>query len=353
MASHRRGLRPSQWPVRDLLGPDVAPGRLWDARIGAALAGLLACGAAVTVVLTSGGQAVSDQPAEAIGPGPQAGPLPDTVVPAPSVPVPQVPALQVPPPAIALPRLVPAPAGPMVVGPPAVTVPRITPPRSARPHNAAPPRMRQGSTGSTESTARSKEQTLADQVASAIEHREDRPARHRADVGRLRVPAQRPADAAALLDLACADEDRSEGCRPGGRHRAPDSEVEHHVARHHHSHRDHDDRDHRERDRAEHDHDHDGGHRAHDHDDHRSGWSWFETADDDDRSEWSWFDADRDSDEDDGHRTGAHGDERNDEVDEHAVADRDDADRDDAEERDDVSEDDATEHGAEGVADSE
>ena len=337
MASHRRGLRPSQWPVRDLLGPDVAPGRLWDARIGAALAGLLACGAAVTVVLTSGDQAVSDQPAEALGPGPQAGPPSGIVVPAPSVPVPQVPALQVPPPAIALPQLVPAPAGPMVVTPPAVTVPRITPPRSARPHHAAPPRMRQGSTGSA---SRSKEQTLAEQVASAVEHREDRPARHRADVGRLRVPAQRPADAAALLDLACADEDRSEGRRSGGRHRAPDSEAEHHVARHHHSHRDHDDRDHREHDRAEHE---------QEHDDHRSGWSWFETADDDDRPERSWFETDRDSDEDDGHRTGAHGDERNDEVDENAVSDRDDAEEhDDAGGQDTIEDDDA-----EGVADSE
>jgi hypothetical protein len=228
-----------------------------------------------------------------------------------------------------------------VVTPPSVTVPRITPPRSARPPQA-PPRMRQGSTGSA---SRSKEQTLADQVASAIEHREDRPARHRADVGRLRVPTQRPADAAALADLACLDEDRSEGRRSGGRHRAPDSEVEHHVARHHHAHRDHDDRDHRERDHAEHEHEHD-------HDDHRSGWSWFETADDD-RPEWSWFETDRDSDEDDGHRTGAHGDERNDEVDEDAASDRDDAEeRDDAGE-DDAGEDDATEDGAEGAADSE
>ena len=60
MATHRRGLRPSQWPVRDLLGPHGDRGRLWDARIGAALAGLLACGAAVTVVLTSGDTASSD-----------------------------------------------------------------------------------------------------------------------------------------------------------------------------------------------------------------------------------------------------------------------------------------------------
>jgi len=323
MASHRRGLRPSQWPVRDLLGPDVAPGRLWDARIGAALAGLLACGAAVTVVLTSGDQAVSDQPAEALGPGPQAD--------SPSVPVPQVPSPEVPPPAIALPQLVPAPAGPMMVTPPAVTVPRITPPRSARPPHAAPPRMRQGSTGSA---SRSKEQTLAEQVASAIEHREDRPARHRPDVGRLRVPTQRPADAAALVDLACPDEDRSEGRRSGGRHRAPDSEVEHHVARHHPAHRDHDDRDQRERDRAEHE---------HEHDDHRSGWSWFETADDDDRFEWSWFETARDSD----------GDERGDEVDEDAASDRDDAEECDDASEDDATEDDATEDDAEGAPDSE
>jgi hypothetical protein len=287
----------------------VAPGRLWDARIGAALAGLLACGAAVTVVLTSGDQAVSDQPAEALGPGPQAD--------SPSVPVPQVPSPEVPPPAIALPQLVPAPAGPMMVTPPAVTVPRITPPRSARPPHAAPPRMRQGSTGSA---SRSKEQTLAEQVASAIEHREDRPARHRPDVGRLRVPTQRPADAAALVDLACPDEDRSEGRRSGGRHRAPDSEVEHHVARHHPAHRDHDDRDQRERDRAEHE---------HDHDDHRSGWSWFETA--------------RDSD----------GDERGDEVDEDAASDRDDAEECDDASEDDATEDDATEDDAEGAPDSE
>jgi len=349
MASHRRGLRPSQWPVRDLLGPDVAPGRLWDARIGAALAGLLACGAAVTVVLTSGDQAVSDQPAEALGP--QAAPLPDAVVPAPyvpapQVPVPQVPAPQVPPPVLAVPQLVPAP-GPMVVSPPSVTVPRIAPPRAARPHSAAPPRMRQGSTGSAE---RSKEQTLAEQVATAIEHREDRPARHHhADRRRPRVPAPRPADAAALLDLACADEHRSDARRSGGRHRAPDSEVEHHADRHHRSHRshrDHDDRDHRDRDRDRDHGDRDDDHDHADHDD-KSGWSWFETADDD-RPEWSWFETDRDSDEDDDHRAEAHREERNDEVDEDSAADRD-----DAEERDDASEEDTTEHGAEGVADSE
>ena len=67
MSTHRRGVRPSQWPVRDLLGPENGRARFWDARVGAAAAGLLACGAAVTVVLSSGSRAVSDQPLEAPG----------------------------------------------------------------------------------------------------------------------------------------------------------------------------------------------------------------------------------------------------------------------------------------------
>ena len=67
MSTHRRGARPSQWPVRDLLGPENGRARFWDARVGAAAAGLLACGAAVTVVLSSGSRAVSDQPLEAPG----------------------------------------------------------------------------------------------------------------------------------------------------------------------------------------------------------------------------------------------------------------------------------------------
>ena len=108
MATHRRGLRPSQWPVRDLLGP-ADRGRLWDARIGAAVAGLLACSAAVTVVLTSGDTAASDAPPETPQPGPLALPPPAAVDPAPAVP----PALKLPPPPAALPGppVPPAPAG--------------------------------------------------------------------------------------------------------------------------------------------------------------------------------------------------------------------------------------------------
>ena len=86
MATHRRGLRPSQWPVRDLLGPDAERGRLWDARVGAAVAGLLACGAAVTVVLTSGETAASKAPTPAPQPGPLALPAPPPAVSAPGHP---------------------------------------------------------------------------------------------------------------------------------------------------------------------------------------------------------------------------------------------------------------------------
>jgi len=121
MATHRRGLRPSQWPVRDLLGPDGDRGRLWDARIGAALAGLLACGAAVTVVLTSGDTASSDassgtpQPRKPQNEAPQneapqneaSQPEPWALPATPSVPAPAVPPAALPP----------APAAPAVVLP--------------------------------------------------------------------------------------------------------------------------------------------------------------------------------------------------------------------------------------------
>ena len=130
MSTHRRGVRPSQWPVRDLLGPENGRARFWDARVGAAAAGLLACGAAVTVVLTSGSRAVSDQPLEAPG-SPLALPAPP-VVPPPAVPV-------VPPPVAP-----PAAAAPQVAEPrlPArdVVAPR---PRSPQPqHRRAAPRHR-------------------------------------------------------------------------------------------------------------------------------------------------------------------------------------------------------------------
>ena len=77
MSTHRRGARPSQWPVRDLLGPENGRPRFWDARVGAAAAGLLACGAAVTVVLQLGqpggvGPAARGSRFAADNPGPSA-----------------------------------------------------------------------------------------------------------------------------------------------------------------------------------------------------------------------------------------------------------------------------------------
>ena len=125
MSTHRRGVRPSQWPVRDLLGPETVRARFWDARVGAAAAGLLACGAAVTVVLTSGGRAMSEQTLEAPG-APLALPAP---APVPAVPPPAVP---------------PAAAAPQVAEPRLPARDVVAPhPRSARPqHRRAAPRHR-------------------------------------------------------------------------------------------------------------------------------------------------------------------------------------------------------------------
>ena len=208
MATHRRGLRPSQWPVRDLLGP-ADRGRLWDARIGAAVAGLLACGAAVTVVLTSGETAASKAPAEAPQPGPLALPPATAGVPAPAVP----PALKVPPPPAVLPA---PPARPGIVPAPS-TPPRLAPSRPARSVDRPASRLRQAPGGAqVEAPARVPAPALAEQIAAGIEQWERR-SPDRPVAGWLLIPVQRPADAAALLELACRD------CEPGGgRHRAPD-----------------------------------------------------------------------------------------------------------------------------------
>jgi hypothetical protein len=212
MATHRRGLRPSQWPVRDLLGPDDR-GRLWDARIGAAVAGLLACGAAVTVVLTSGDTAASDAPVEAPQPGPLALPPPPAGVPAPAVP----PVLKMPPPAPVLPAppmsVVPVPPGAAGVVPAPSPPPRVAPSRPLRSVDRPVSRPRRAPVEVCVPSP-----TLAEQIAAGIEQRDDRPV-----AGWLPVPVQRPADAAALLELACRE------CEPdGGRHRAPgrDDDVE-------------------------------------------------------------------------------------------------------------------------------
>ena len=63
MATHRRGSRPSQWPVRDLLGQQRSRlGELWDPRVAAAVSGLLACGAAVSVAFTVSDAVPSSRP---------------------------------------------------------------------------------------------------------------------------------------------------------------------------------------------------------------------------------------------------------------------------------------------------
>jgi hypothetical protein len=92
MATHRRGSRESQWPVRDLLGEQRSgPSSLRDPRLYAAVGGLLACGAAATVVFTASDVGV--RAGHDVG-GPLALPVPSAVVPAPSAlpPPPMAPA---------------------------------------------------------------------------------------------------------------------------------------------------------------------------------------------------------------------------------------------------------------------
>ena len=214
MATHRRGLRPSQWPVRDLLGP-ADRGRLWDARIGAAVAGLLACSAAVTVVLTSGDTATSDASPETPQPGPLALPPPAAVDPAPVVP----PALKLPPPPAALPApaVLPAPAmppAPAGVVPAPAAPPRLAPSRPQRSVDRPASRPRRPP---AVAPAPVPGPTLAEQIAAGIEQWEDR-SPDRPTAGWLLIPVQRPADAAALLELACRNCEQE----TGGRHRAPD-----------------------------------------------------------------------------------------------------------------------------------
>jgi hypothetical protein len=82
MATHRRGLRGSQWQIRDLLGDQRSgPSPLRDPRLYAAVGGLLACGAAATVAFTAsdGGTGAGHDAG-----GPLALPVPRAVVPAPS-----------------------------------------------------------------------------------------------------------------------------------------------------------------------------------------------------------------------------------------------------------------------------
>lgn len=255
MSTHRRGVRPSQWPVRDLLGPETVRARFWDARVGAAAAGLLACGAAVTVVLTSGGRAMSEQTLEAPG-APLALPAP---APVPAVPPPAVP---------------PAAAAPQVAEPRLPARDVVAPhPRSARPqHRRAAPRHRPAAPAPSardapveRDAAPREDRALAEQVATAIDEWEGRSGPDRPVVGWLLVPVQRPADAAALLESAGVDEPRHER-GSGGRHRARDRDRD----REQRVDRPQDDRGGRHRAPDGHRDDRGGRHRAPDHDDQRS-----------------------------------------------------------------------------------
>ena len=255
MSTHRRGVRPSQWPVRDLLGPENGRARFWDARVGAAAAGLFACGAAVTVVLSSGSRAVSDQRLEAPG-SPLAIPAPALAPPVPAAP-PPVALPPVAPPQVAEPQL-----------PARVDAPR---PRSARPqHRRAAPRHRVTAVPApsardvpVQGDAAPQDRTLAEQVATAVDGWEGRTGPDGTVVGWLLVPVQRPADAAALLDVACADEPCHER-GSGGRHRARDRDAEQRVDRHHEA------RGGRHRAPDRHREDRGGRHRAPEQDDQRS-----------------------------------------------------------------------------------
>jgi hypothetical protein len=264
MSTHRRGARPSQWPVRDLLGPENGRARFWDARVGAAAAGLFACGAAVTVVLSSGSRAVSDQRLEAPG-SPLAIPAPALAPAVPAAPPPVAPP-PVAPPQVAEPQL-----------PARVDAPR---PRSARPqHRRAAPRHRTAVPAAprhrtavpapsardvpVQGDAAPQDRTLAEQVATAVDGWEGRTGPDGTVVGWLLVPVQRPADAAALLDVAAADEPCHER-DSGGRHRARDRDAEQRVDRHHEV------RGGRHRAPDRHREDHGGRHRAPEQDDQRS-----------------------------------------------------------------------------------
>ena len=187
----------------DLLGP-ADRGRLWDARIGAAVAGLLACSAAVTVGSPRATRRrrtlLPEAAARAAGPAAARCRRSRADVP---------PALKLPPPPAALPGppVPPAPAG-VVTRPLRAAAPRPAPaPALRRPPGVAPAAAPGCCAGAVPGP------TLAEQIAAGMERWEDRPA-----AGWLLIPVQRPADAAALLELAC----RNCAQETGGRHRAPD-----------------------------------------------------------------------------------------------------------------------------------
>jgi hypothetical protein len=213
MATHRRGTRPSQWPIRDLLRDNGSRmGGLRDPRLYAAVGGLLACSAAATVAFTAG-----DRPSGGPGPGDGAGPL---ALPAPSM-------------------VVPAPADPGTLGPGAANPePRVPATRSPAPgrHAAAParmvpvPRAWQRPTDDRTTAAREDAREVLDRVDEQLTAIARRAERSGGTEGVLVLPVPR-ADVAALLagvgtDARCAWSAERGGARdddgPRGRHHRAD-----------------------------------------------------------------------------------------------------------------------------------
>jgi hypothetical protein len=213
MATHRRGLRPAQWPVRDLLAEQRSRmGALRDPRLYAAVGGLLACGAAATVAFTASDGAHGH---DAV-PGPMALPAPNSVVPAPANPAPSDPAPSDPAPSDPAPSdPAPSPAdGGSVGGVGAGPVPRAW--RSSVDDSPATV------TVPADDAARSASvREIADRVAAELVRLQARSSSDGTVEGLLVVPVQRDGKVTALLKrvrTAAAYPAGSE--RTGGRHRA-------------------------------------------------------------------------------------------------------------------------------------
>jgi hypothetical protein len=172
MATHRRGARPSQWQVADLLRREDRPrgGGALDPRFAVAVGGLLACGAVVTVALSVG---------EPGGSGPRA--LPDA-----------------------------APSPTAQAAPPSPVPP-------ARPADGAPARARHGGTAGGRTGDAMRAGVRAARVAAAG-----------AGGARLGIVATGPRAATAVLPPAGLA--GAEAPAPRGAHRPPAPRVRHRGA---------------------------------------------------------------------------------------------------------------------------
>jgi hypothetical protein len=263
MATHRRGLRPAQWPVRNLLGDQRSgTGGLRDPRLYAAVGGLLACGAAATVAFTAGDGGPGRDP----GPGPMALPAPGAAAPPPT-PAPPAPAD-------------PVPSDPGGAGP--------APPRAGDEARSAPvPQAWRGPVAPDRGRS-TRVRELADRLAAELVGRQGRSSADGTVDGLLVVPLQREADGTVLvkrvrIDARCA----ASPDRPG-RHRAWEPSDE-------------------DRDRGDRDRDGDDGDRDRERTD--------DSGDRDDRDRDGDRDRDRDGDdrdEDDRDRDGGDGDDGDD-----------------------------------------